>query len=206
MARGYRRRGLLHQPGDLFDHSGIRRSHHQAVHPLLQNPQGGAGRLDVAHLHKDVAALRHQVFQRNDGPVRGLNHHRPLAGQADDFGFVFGAQDRDLVQVLPRHQVAVGSNDPDQSQGLDLLAPAGGDPDGVGSGFQGRGDQLFLPGVHFNPDLLHVYVLIASLVAQDFQPVPRRLLPAAPLARTSGSPWAKTRFAPTIPGETTAPR
>ena len=86
---------------------GVGRSHHQAVHPLFQNPQGGAGALDVAHLHKDVAALRHQVFQGDDGPVRGPNHHRPLAGQADDLGFVGGAQDGDFVQVLPRRQVAV---------------------------------------------------------------------------------------------------
>ena len=134
-----------------FDHGRGRPGNHQAVHPLFQHPQGGAGRVLIADLNEDVVRLGHQIFQRNDAPVGGVHHHRSLAGQADDLGLVRGAGNRDLLDVLARHQVAVRRHHGDEPQGLNRLGPALGNPHGVRPALQGGGHELFVPGVNFDP-------------------------------------------------------
>ncbi len=149
--QGNRRRGVFHQAGDIFDHGRRRIGDHQAVHPGFQDPQGGAGLVLIADFHEDVVTLGHQVFQGNDGPVGGVHHHRAQEGQADDFGFVSGAGDRDFLDVLARHQVAVRRHHGDEPQGLNFLDPALGDPHRVRPALQGSGHELLVPGVNSDP-------------------------------------------------------
>ena len=77
--------------------------------------------------------------------------YRSLAGQADNLGLIRGAGNRHLLDVLARHQVAVRRHHGDEPQGLNRLGPALGNPDCVRPALQGRGHELFVPGVNFDP-------------------------------------------------------